>query len=87
MEDWQEQRPKRKTTLGAIGLGIGGLAPLVAGILGVWGYIRRGYSISRSGEPIDGLWGVVLSGFLVLAGLGMIGYAIWLYLRSVQHTA
>ena len=73
------QRSKRRVKIGAIGLALGGLAPMVTGIVGVWGYITRGYFISKTGERVDGPAGILMSVFFILAGLGMIGYAIWQY--------
>jgi len=66
---------------------LGGLAPLVTGIVGIWGYVTRGYFISKTGELISGPLGLLMSGFFIFAGLGMIVYAIWLYRRKQQRDA
>ena len=73
------QRSPRRTAIAAIGLSLGGLAPLVTGLVGVWGYITRGYFISKTGQLVDGPLGIVVSGLFVLAGLGMIVHAICFY--------
>lgn len=59
------------------GLALGGLAPLVTGIIGLWGYVTRGYIISKTGDLIDGPSGLWMSVFFILVGIGMIVYAIW----------
>ncbi len=82
-----KQYTNRRVTFGAIGLAAGGLAPLVTGLVGVWGYLTRGYFISKTGELIDGPAGILMSGVFILAGIGMIGYAIWLYRRHRQRGA
>ena len=81
------QYSKKRVTLGAIGLAVGGLAPLVTGLVGVWGYLTRGYFISKTGELVDGPSGILMSGFFILSGIGMMVYAIWLYRRHTQRGA
>jgi len=71
-----------KITLGTVGLILGGLAPLITGIVGIWSYAKQGYFISKTGELIDGPSGILMSGFFILAGLGMIIFAIWKYRRE-----
>lgn len=78
------QHSPRRAALAAICLSLGSLAPLVTGLIGVWGYLTRGYFISKTGELVDGPLGIVVSGFFVLAGLGMIGHAIWSFRRKVR---
>ena len=81
------KRSKIRVTLGAVGLALGGLAPLVTGIIGVWEYITKGYVISKTGELITGLSGVLMSVFFIIAGFAMMGYALWSYRRHRQRVA
>lgn len=75
-------RSRTGLLIGAIGLVIGGLAPLLTGLAGFWGYATQGYFIGKSGEKVDGPPGMIFCGFLVLAGLGMIICAVWLYRKQ-----
>ena len=75
-------RSKRRAAWGAIGLVLGALPPVVTGIVGLWDYLTQGYFISKTGERIDGPAGIVMSGLFILAGLGMIAYALWSYRRQ-----
>ncbi len=58
---------------------MGGLAPLVAGLIGFWDYATQGYFIAKTGKIVDVPIGLAVSGLLVVAGLAMIGYAIRSY--------
>jgi hypothetical protein len=71
--------PTWRQSLRAIGLALGGLAPLVTGGVGIWHYLTQGNFIAKTGERIDGPSGLLMSGFFILAGLVMIGHAIRLY--------
>ncbi len=62
-------------------MGIGGCAPLITGIVGVWGYATKGYFIAKTGELVDSPAGFIVCLFFILAGLWMIAYAIRLYRR------
>jgi len=73
---------QQKIALGVVGLGLGGLAPLVTGLIGMWSYATQGYFVSKTGDLIEGPFAMAASGVFVLLGLGMIGYAIWLYRRG-----
>jgi hypothetical protein len=73
---------RKRAVIRALGLGLGGLAPLATGLVGMWGYATRGYFIAKTGETIDGPLGMVASGLFIFAGLCMIGYAIWSYRRK-----
>lgn len=81
-----DPRPKKysekQLIWGTVGLTAGGVAPLVTGIIGVWSYVYRGYIITRAGEKVTGLSGVITSVFFILAGIGLIGYALWFYRRN-----
>ena len=81
------KKPTRKRlAIATIGLCIGGLAPLVTGLVGIWQFLARGYFISKTGEPVGGLLAVVASGMFILAGLGMIAYAIADYSRKSRSS-
>jgi hypothetical protein len=75
---------RKRLALGAIGLCIGGLAPLVTGLIGMWQFHNFGYFISKTGDPVEGPLAIVASGMFILAGLGMIAYAIVTYRRKTQ---
>jgi hypothetical protein len=74
----------KRFAIGVIGLCVGGLAPLVTGLIGMWQYLDRGYFISKSGDLVEGPLAIVGSGIFILAGLGMIAYAIVIYRRRTQ---
>ena len=76
---------KTRLTFATIGMIVGGLAPLATGIVGVWGYLTKGYFISKTGELIDGPAGILMSGFFILAGIGMIVYAVRRYRLEIKH--
>jgi len=79
------KKPSRKRLiLGTIGFCIGGLAPLVTGLIGMSQYMNRGYFISKTGDPVEGPLAIVGSGMFILAGLGMIIYAIVSYRRNTK---
>lgn len=73
-----------RATLGAIGLSLGGLAPLLTGLVGVRGYLVQGYFTSRTGDRVDGPVGMVVCGFFILAGSAMIIHAIRMYRRHAR---
>ena len=82
------KEPSRKRlVLGTIGLCIGGLAPLVTGLIGMWQFLTRGHFISKTGDLVEGPLAIVASGVFILAGLGMIAFAIVIYLRKTQAAA
>ena len=76
-----------RVILGAVGMMLGGLAPLATGIIGVHGYVTKGYFISRTGDHISGLSGILVSMFFILAGFAMIAYGIWKYRVFRQRSA
>lgn len=79
------RKPSRKRLLlGTTGLCIGGLAPLVTGLIGMWQYIDQGYFISKTGDRVEGSLAFVGSGMLILAGLAVIFYAIVSFRRKSQ---
>lgn len=71
--------------IGAIGLSLGALAPIVTGAVGLWGYATRGYFIAKTGEMVNGPAGLVTCIFFVLAGLWMMGYAVYKYRRQTRR--
>jgi hypothetical protein len=78
-------KPSRKRlALGAAGLFIGGLAPLVTGLIGMWQFLNHGYFISKTGDLVEGPLAMMASGMFILAGSGMIAYAIVNYRRKTQ---
>ena len=85
LDDMKEDSPvpksKTRKILWTIGLMLGGLAPLVTGVIGIWGYITLGYITSKTGEIIDDPSGIFVSGLFIIAGIWMIVYAIRQYLR------
>jgi hypothetical protein len=80
----RQRKIRSRLMLGTIGLCIGGLAPLVAGLIGMWQYIDRGYFISKTGDLVEGPLAIVGSGMFILAGLGLIFYAIVSFRRKSQ---
>ena len=79
------RRPSRKRlALGAAGFCIGGLAPLVTGLTGMWQFLSRGYFITKTGGIVEGPLAIVASVVFILAGLGMIIYAIVNYRRKTR---
>jgi ribosomal protein S18 acetylase RimI-like enzyme len=71
-----ERGSRRRTLLGATAFGLGGLAPLATGLVGIRAYLVDGFFVAKTGERVDGPEGLVVCGLLVLAGLGMIGQAV-----------
>ena len=82
--DSTSKRLRRRLILGTGGLILGGMAPLLTGIIGIWSYLKQGYFISKTGELIEGPSGLVISFIFVVAGLGVIVVAILKY-RRVKH--
>jgi ABC-type transport system involved in multi-copper enzyme maturation permease subunit len=70
---------KRRLLIGSIALAVGGLAPMMTGVVGLYGYFTQGYFISRSGQNVSGTTAWVSSSIFVLAGLGMMAIALWQY--------
>ena len=71
----QKQEPSRRSILiGSAGLTLGGLAPMVTGLKGLFDFHRQGFFIAKTGEHVDGPTGIFVCVFFVLAGSGMIGY-------------
>ncbi|MDX1378801.1 MAG: hypothetical protein R3307_08130 [Anaerolineales bacterium] len=68
-----------------IALCIGGFAPLVTGVVGMWSFIERGYFVSKTGDLIAGPLAIFASVAFIFAGLGLIAYAIWNYRRKRMH--
>lgn len=73
---------RKRLLIEVIALCIGGLAPLVTGIVGMWGFVECGYFVSKTGDLIEGPLAVFASGAFILAGLGLITFAIWNYRRK-----
>jgi MFS family permease len=80
-------RSKRSAAIGAVGMAVGGLAPMITGIVGIYGYLTEGYFVSKSGEVVTGPVGWIASIFFILAGLGMMALAVRLYRRHTRPEA
>lgn len=78
----RKKLPQTRSILVLVGLCLGGLAPLATGIIGLWGYVTRGYFISKTGQIISGPIGIIVSCFFVLTGIAMIVFAILSYKRE-----
>jgi hypothetical protein len=67
------------------GLALGGLAPFVVGIIGVWSYVVHGYVTMRNGEQDSSIVGALVSILFMLVGLAMIllGLCAWHALRRI----
>lgn len=67
------------------GLVLGGLAPFVVGIIGVWSYVVHGYVTMRNGEQDSSIVGVLVSILFMLVGLAtiLLGLRAWLALRNI----
>jgi hypothetical protein len=66
---------------------VGGLAPLLTGLVGIHGYLTKGYFIAKSGETVTGPAGWIVCSSFVLAGLGMMALAVRHYRRHVRKAA
>ena len=78
----QSQPPsKRRALIGSIALAVGGLAPLVTGLVGLHGYFTKGYFIAKTGQVVSGTTAWAASSVFILAGLGMMTLAAWQYRR------
>ena len=75
--------PSKRLLLRTIALCLGGLAPLVTGLIGFWDYATQDYFIAKNGDIVDGPIGLVVCGLFVIAGLAMIIYAIRSYRRRL----
>ena len=74
-----------KLTLGALGLCIGGLAPLITGFIGMRDYLAQGYFISKTGQQVEGPLAATIATSYVLMGLIMIGCALRLIANNRKH--
>ena len=77
----QEPLSPLEVILGTFGFAMAGLAPLIMAAWSVWDYIEYSYSVSRSGDPMEGPWGVILAVVLVLVGIALLAYAFRFYRR------
>lgn len=75
---------KRRVTLGAVALALGGLAPLITGAVGIHGYLTQGYFVARTGEIVSGPLGWAVCIAFILAGLGMMVLAARQYRRHTR---
>ena len=73
---------KRRALIGSIALTVGGLAPLVTGLVGLHGYLTQGYFVAKTGQIVAGTTAWVASLVFILAGLGMMALAVWQYRRQ-----
>lgn len=67
--------------MGSIALAIGGLAPMVTGVVGLHGYFTQGHFVAKTGQIVSGAAAWIASSVFILAGLGMMALAIWQYRR------
>jgi len=75
---------RKRLAIGTIALCIGGLAPLVTGLIGMWQFLTRGYFVSKTGDLVEGPLALVASAVFIFAGLGMIAYAMVIYRRRTR---
>lgn len=78
----REKLPRTRERLALVGLCLGGLAPLITGLIGLWDYVTRGYFISKTGQIVSGPSGIIVSCLFVLAGIAMIIVAVNSYRRN-----
>jgi hypothetical protein len=76
---------KRRVTIGAIALAIGGLAPLLTGVVGMHAYLTEGLFVAKNGESVTGPTAWIASSLFILAGLGMMALAAWQYRRHTRR--
>lgn len=80
-----QQHSRILVLMGTIGALIAGLLPVVLGVIGIWGYARRGYFLSRAGWPIEEGWatwiGLLWYGIVILGGLALIRWSLAFHRR------
>ena len=84
LADTTKKPTRKRLALTAIGLCIGGLAPLATGVVGLWQYLDRGYFSSKTGDHVEGPLAVVASGVFILVGVAMIAHALVSYIRKTR---
>ena len=70
---------RRGVIIGCTGLAVGGLAPLVTGLVGLHDCLTQGYFVAKTGQIVSGATAWIASAFFVLAGLGMMALAVRWY--------
>jgi hypothetical protein len=83
--DRDKPMSKRRIRIGAAALALGGLAPLLTGVVGLHGYFTKGLFVAKNGEVVTGVTAWIASGAFIMAGLGMIALAAWQYRRRMRH--
>jgi hypothetical protein len=72
---------KRRITIGAAALALGGLAPLLTGAVGIHDLLKQGHFVAKNGAIVSGATAWIASLLLILAGLGMMALASRQYRR------
>jgi hypothetical protein len=75
---------RRGIIIGCAGLAVGGLAPLVTGLVGLHGCLTRGYFVAKTGQIVSGATAWIASAFFILVGLGMMALAVRWYRRHTR---
>jgi hypothetical protein len=86
-----QELPRLAVVSGAIGAVIGGLLPVGLSVVGVWGYVDRGYLISRQGTPIEAGWptwaGLAWYAIMFVGGVVLIHWGVAFYRRHRRPDA
>ena len=70
--------------IGCTGLAVGGLAPLVTGLVGLHGCVMQGYLVAKTGQIVSGATAWIASALFILAGLGMMALAVRWYRKHTR---
>lgn len=63
--------------IGCTGLAIGGLAPLITGLVGLQDCLTQGFFVAKTGQIVSGATAWINSIAFILAGLGMMALAAY----------
>jgi hypothetical protein len=75
---------KRRITIGAAALALAGLAPLLTGAVGIHDLLKQGHFVAKNGAIVAGPIAWIASSLLILAGLGMVAFALRQYRRMMS---
>jgi len=75
---------RRGVIIGCTGLAVGGLAPLVTGLVGLHDCLTQGYFVAKTGQIVSGAAAWIASVFFILAGLGMMALAVRWYRKHAS---
>ena len=75
---------RRGIIIGCTGLAVGGLAPLVTGLVGLHGCVTQGYFVAKTGQIVSGATAWIASALFILAGLGMMALAVRWYRKHTR---